>query len=226
MTPPSQNFRPYNTTRNSKETTTASPPCVLKELSEKYFVKNAFDITFPAKAAAFFQERGIENAEKYLVFISNKVDEKMKTAEVPIKSPRSFAYKLIFEIDIAQEFLNREEDERIATKMLAEEQDRIEKRKVTCPCCGERFLPDGFSTCPKCDFDISKFSIPEEVKKHKRLLALPVHKQDEYQKALDKIYFQKDLLSFLNMTQEERDLDRMRKEELKNKLDIKFGLIA
>jgi len=120
LTSPGQNSLPNNNIGNSKDIATASQFSEIKELSEKYFGKNAFDITFPAKAAAFLQERGIENVEKYLAFIRNKVDEKMKTAEVPIKSPRSFAYKLIFEIDIAQEFLNREKDEEKLSNVVDE----------------------------------------------------------------------------------------------------------
>ena len=99
LTPGGQNFLPNNDTEISKDIATACPE--IKKLADKHFGVNAFDENFPAKAAAFLVQNGIENPDKYFEFIREKVLEKEKTSEIPIRSPRSFAYKLIFQVDIA-----------------------------------------------------------------------------------------------------------------------------
>lgn len=187
---------------------------------------NAFDENFPAKTVAFLAQNGIENPDKYFEFIREKVLEKEKTSEIPIRSPRSFAYKLIFQVDIAQEFLNREEKLRIEEEEAEAERIRIENRKIPCPCCGERFITDFKSSCPKCDFAVEKFQDENEVGIYKRFLEMPAPRQEKYKTELEWIYFSGDFLKFIGMSQEERDLETKRKENLKAALDKKYGLSA
>lgn len=224
LTPAGQNFLPNNDTEIPKDIATACPE--IKKLADKHFGVNAFDENFPAKTAAFLAQNGIENPDKYFEFIREKVLEKEKTSEIPIRSPRSFAYKLIFQVDIAQEFLNREEKLRIEEEEAEAERIRIENRKIPCPCCGERFITDFKSSCPKCDFAVEKFQDENEVGIYKRFLEMPAPRQEKYKTELEGIYFSGDFLKFIGMSQEERDLETKRKENLKAALDKKYGLSA
>lgn len=218
-----QNFLPNNASEIYKDIATDCSK--IKILADKHFGLNAFDETFPSKAAAFFTKNNIETPNRYFEFIRNKVLEKEKTSEVPIRSPRSFAYKLIFQVDIAQEFLNQEEEMRLETEKMKAERIRIEKRKISCPCCGERFITDFNNNCPSCGFSVDKFNESKEVKIHKHFLQMPPLRQEKYTSELEKIYFTGDFLKFFGMSQEEKDLDSKQKEEQKSALDKKYGLL-
>ena len=218
-----QNFLPNNASEISKDVATDCSS--IKDFADKHFGVNAFDETFPSKAAAFLAKNNIEAPDRYFEFIRNKILEKEKTGGEAIRSPRSFAYKLIFQVDIAQEFLNQEEEMRLEAEKAEAERTRIEKRKIPCPCCGERFIADFKSNCPKCDFSVDKFNDGKEVEIHKRFLQMPPHRQEKYTGELEKIYFTGDFLKFIEMSQEERDLDARRKEEQKTALDKKYGLL-
>ncbi len=218
-----QNFLPNNASEISKDIATDCSK--IKSLADKHFGLNAFDETFPSKAAAFFAKNNIKTPDRYFEFIRNKVLEKEKTSEVSIRSPRSFAYKLIFQVDIAQEFLNQEEEMRLEAKKAEAERIRIEKRKISCPCCGERFITDFKSNCPNCDFSVDKFNDNKEVEIHKRFLQMPPFRQEEYTSEVEKIYFTKDFLKVIGMSQAERELDAKRKKEQKSALDKKYGLL-
>ena len=50
--------------------------------------------------------------------------------------------------------------------------------------------------------------------------------QEKYKGELEKIYFQGNFLKFIRMSQEERNLEAKRKENLKAALDKKYGLLA
>lgn len=219
-----KNFLPNNDNEISKDIATGYPE--IKLLADKHFGLNTFDENFPSKAAAFLARNNIENPDRYFEFIRGKVLEKEKMSEVPIRSPRSFAYKLIFQVDIAQEFLNREEKLRIEAEKMKAERIRIEKQKIPCPCCGERFITDFKSNCPKCDFAIDKFHDINEVEIYRRFLEMPMSQQEKYKGELEKIYFQGNFLKFIRMSQEERNLEAKRKENLKAALDKKYGLLA
>ena len=219
-----QIFLPNNDNEISKDIATVCPE--IKCLADKHFGMNAFDENFPSKAAAFLVKNNIEDPDRYFEFIRGKVLEKEKNSEFTIRSPRSFAYKLIFQIDIAQEFLNREEKLRIDAEKTEAEKIKIEMRKVPCPCCGERFITDFKSNCPECDFAIEKFHDGNEVEMYKRFLKMPVTQQEKYKAELEKIYFSGDFLKFIGMPQEERNLETKRKKNLKIALDKKYGLLA
>lgn len=223
LTAGGQNFLPNNASEIPKNT--ATDRSKIKSLADKHFGLNAFDETFPDKAAAFFAKNSIEAPDRYFEFVRNKVLEKEKTSEIPIRSPRSFAYKLIFQVDIAQEFLGQEEELQLEAERAEAERIRIEKRKVPCPCCGERFVTDFKSNCPKCDFSVDKFNDGKEAEIHRRFLRMPPPMQEKYTDELKKIYFAGDFLKFIGMSQEERDLDAKRKEEQKSALDKKYGLL-
>lgn len=218
-----QLFLPNNTSEISKDIATDCSN--IKSLADKHFGLNAFDEAFPSKAAAFLVKNNIKTPDRYFEFIRNKVLEKERTSEVLIRSPRSFAYKLIFQVDIAQEFLNQEEEMQLEAEKAEAERIRIEKRKIPCPCCGERFIADFKNNCPKCDFSVDKFNDDKEVEIHKRFLQMPPPKREKYTGELEKIYFTGNFLKFIGMTQEERNLDARRKEEQKAALDKKYGLL-
>ena len=185
LTPGGQNFLPNNDTEISKDIATVCPE--IKKLADKHFGVNAFDENFPAKAAAFLTKNGISNPGRYFEFIREKVLEKEKTSEIPIRSTRSFAYKLIFQVDIAQEFLDNEEKLRIEEEEAEAERIRIENRKTPCPCCGERFITDFKSRCPKCDFAVEKFQDENEVEIYKRFLEMPAPRREKYKTELEGI---------------------------------------
>lgn len=195
----------------------------ISALSEKYFGKNAFDADFPRKAAAFFTKTDIKNYELYFDFIKNKLTETQITKQV--KNPRGLAYRLFFQPDIAQSFLEQQQTISINKQKQEEKQRKIEERKITCPCCGKRFLPDFISSCPECDFAIDYFSNTEKVNVHKKFLTLPEAKKKEYQEELNKIYDFRNLLDF-RKTAEQISQERYLQDQAEKELNIKYGLVG
>ena len=195
----------------------------ISALSEKYFGKNAFDVDFPQKAAAFFTKIKIKDTELYFEFIKNKLKEKQESSKV--SNPRGFAYSLFFQQDIAQEFMEKQQQILVIKQKEAEKLRIIEDRKITCPCCKNHFLPDFISVCPNCDFPIEDFEDTTKVEIHIKYLKLPEEKQREYQDELNKI-FCLTLSSFLQKSPEQyREEEIKRKQQVEN-LNIKYGLVS
>ena len=216
---------PYNTTDNTKDNATAANKTNFEALSEKYFGKNAFDADFPRKAAAFFLKNKINDCDLYFSFIKNKLDEKQKSKQV--KNPRGLAYRLFFQSDIAQEFIEQQQLIILEKQKEDEKQRKIEARKITCPCCGKIFLPDYISSCPECDFDIDVFSNTEKVRIHKNFLKLTEQQKTEYQKELKDIYFsENNFADLIKETPEQRKQNNIRREQKEKELNIKYGLVG
>lgn len=216
---------PNNTNDNTKDSATAVKKTDFEILCEKYFGKNAFDSDFPRKAAAFFSKNQINNHDLYFSFIKNKLSEKQKIKQV--KNPRGLAYRLFFQSDIAQEFT--ENQLTILLKKQNEEENlrKVEERKIVCPCCGNRFLPDYISSCPECDFDISAFDNTEKVIIHKKYLKLSDQQKTDYQNELKAIYFSMNtFIDLIKETPEQRKQKNVLREQKEKELNIKYGLVS
>ena len=142
-----------------------------------------------------------------------------------VKNPRGLAYRLFFQPDIAQNFLEQQQNILFEKQREEEKQRKIEERKMTCPCCGKRFLPDFISSCPECDFAIDYFSNTEKVNVHKKFLRLPEAKKKEYQEELNKIYDFRNLLDF-RKTAEQKSQERYLQDQAEKELNIKYGLVG
>lgn len=218
-------FLPNNTNDNAKYTATADKKFNFEELCEKYFGKNAFDSDFPRKAAAFFSKNKINNCDLYFSFIKNKLGEKQKSKQVT--NPRGLAYRLFFQSDIAQEFIEQQQLILLEKQKEDEKQRKIEARKITCPCCGKIFLPDYISSCPECDFDIDAFSNTEKVRIHKKFLKLTEQQKAEYQKELKDIYFgENNFANLIKETPNQRKQNNILREQKERELNIKYGLVG
>ena len=220
---------PNNTTNNTKDTATAADKTDFETLSEKYFGKNAFDTDFSRKAAAFFTKTQIKDYEQYFDFIKTRLTETQNTKQV--KNPRGLAYRLFFQLDIAQSFLEQQTILLEKKKEEAERQRKNEERMLVCPCCGEKFLPDFISSCPKCDFDIANFKNKEKVDVHIKYLKLPEEKKKKYMTEINKIYcFSDNFLDLFKESPEQRNQKEIQKELLREQqekeLNIKYGLIG
>ena len=225
LTRGSKEILPNNTNDNTKDSATAVKKTDFEILCEKYFGKNAFDSDFPRKAAAFFSKNQINNHDLYFSFIKNKLSEKQKINQV--KNPRGLAYRLFFQSDIAQEFT--EQQQTILLKKQNEEENlrKVEERKIVCPCCGNRFLPDYISSCPECDFDISAFDNKEKVIIHKKYLKLSDQQKTDYQNELKAIYFSMNtFIDLIRETPEQRKQKNVLREQKEKELNIKYGLVS
>ena len=215
---------PNNTNDNTKNNATAANKTDFEALSEKYFGKNAFDADFPRKAAAFFTKTQINNSELYFEFIKNRLTETQNAKQV--KNPRGLAYRLFFQPDIAQSFLEQQQNILLEKQKEEEKQRKIEERKLICPCCGKKFLPDYVSLCPECSFAIDNFENKEKINVHIKFLKLPEAKKEEYQKQLNNIYFSGNFLETFRETPEQRKQKNILWEQLERELNIKYGLIG
>lgn len=215
---------PNNTTNNTKDNATAANKTDFEALSEKYFGKNAFDAEFSRKAAAFFTKTQIKDFELYFDFIKNRLTETQNTKQV--KNPRGLAYRLFFQPDIAQSFLEQQQNILLEKQKEEEKQRKIEERKLLCPCCGKKFLPDYVSSCPECSFPIDNFDNQEKVNVHIRFLKLPDAKKEEYQKEINNIYFSNNFLETFRETPEQRKQKSILREQQKRELNIKYGLVG
>ena len=194
----------------------------IQELSDNFFGKNAFDTGFVTKAAAFFSQNKIQNKYSYFDFIKNKVNEKSSSTQTALINPRGFAYKLFFQTDIVQEFKNQEQLIQSQNQKQNEKIIADEKRKITCPVCEERFLPDFKDNCPVCEFEIKKFSNTAEIQIFKRLIKLPDSERKTYEAKLKAIYI--NFLGIMRLSAEERELQRKKQETQIQKLNSEFGL--
>lgn len=219
LTTGGKEFLPNNTSNNTKDNAAEND---LEVLSEKYFGKNAFDADFSRKAAAFFSRTQIKDRdfELYFDFIRRKLAEKQSSKQV--KNPRGLAYRLFFQPDIAQEFMESHRLILLEKQKEDERRRKIEERKLICPCCGKRFLPDYISSCPGCDFRIEDFENTEKVNVHINLLKLPEQKKKEYQEELNRIYLCESFLDLMRETPAQRE----QKEQQEKELNIKYGLVG
>ena len=216
---------PNNTNDNTKDSATAVKKTDFEILCEKYFGKNAFDSDFPRKAAAFFSKNQINNHDLYFSFIKNKLSEKQKLNQV--KNPRGLAYRLFFQSDIAQEFTELQQTILLKKQNEEENQRKVEERKIVCPCCGNKFLPDYISACPECDFDISAFDNTEKVRVHKNFLKLSDQQKKDYQNELKDIYFSMNtFIDLIKETPEQRTKKNVLVEQKEKELNIKYGLVS
>ena len=224
LTMGSKEILPNNTNDNIKDSATAVKKTDFEILCEKYFGKNAFDSDFPRKAAAFFSKNQINNHDLYFSFIKNKLSEKQKLNQV--KNPRGLAYRLFFQSDIAQEFTELQQTILLKKQNEEENQRKVEERKIVCPCCGNKFLPDYISSCPECNFAIDNFENKEKVNVHIRFLKLPEAKKEEYQKEINNIYFSGNFLETFRETPEQRKQKNILREQQERELNIKYGLVG
>lgn len=165
-------------TRNyfTKDADAARMQDEIKNLSENIFGKNAFDPAFPKKAAAFFESKNVSKNEiqKYFEFIKIRTDSKNAS------NPRGLAYRLIFQDDILQEFLDKQAELQNQAQAETERQLRIEAQKITCPACGSRFLQNYGDECPDCCFQIKDFGDTSAIRKHKKFIRLSESERQNY----------------------------------------------
>lgn len=213
-----RNFNSYALNDSLTKNNLIKDTVALKTFEKEYFGENAFDSTFENKAADFLVENKIQNIKLYFEFIKSKVDEKLSSVN-QLKNPRGFAYKLFFQQDIVQEFKNKE-------KELITQKEKLlleEKRKIVCPVCEKRFLPDFIENCPSCNFEIIKFKNQNEIQFHKRFLNLSESNKKDYERKLRNI-FQFDLQNYIHLTTEEK-IEKEKNQDLQvKKLNEEFGL--
>lgn len=215
---------PNNTTDSTKDNATVAYKTDFEALSEKYFGKNAFDAEFSRKAATFFTKTQIKDYELYFDFIKKRLTETQNTKQV--KNPRGLAYRLFFQLDIAQSFLEQQQNILLEKQKEAEKQRKLEQRKMICPCCGKKFLPDYESSCPDCNFAIDNFENKEKINIHIKFLKLPDSKKEEYMNEINKIYFSDSLLLSFRETPEQRKQKSIIREQKEKELNIKYGLVG
>ena len=193
--------------------------------AERHFGKNAFDQGFSQKAAAFLSSQKVSDIDFYFAFIKGKVSEKISLSKSPVSSPRGLAYTLFFQADIAQEAKDRQQQLFLERQREAERKAAEERRRVGCPVCGTRFLPEQDGSCPKCEFSMSRFQDEAEIQIHSRLIRLPENSRQDYERRLRQIY-KFDIARFMAMSQEEKDDFKARQKTDKSVLDREFGLIT
>lgn len=207
-----------SSTRDSL-TTDAAMQTKIKEFSEKIFGKNAFDLSFPKKAADFFASKNLSGNEiqKYFEFVKIKTDS--KNAE----NPRGLAYKLIFQADILQEFLDKQSELQNQEKSQIEKQQKLEEEKITCPCCKTRFLQNYENECPSCHFEIKDFADIPKIEKHKRFIKLPEAVQAKYIQEL--LSFRRDLNISQRIVYQSSEKGKAERAQFLLALDKKYKLI-
>lgn len=208
-----------SSTRDSL-TTDAAMQTKIKDVSEKIFGKNVFDLSFPKKAADFFASKNLSENEiqKYFEFIKIKTDS--KNAE----NPRGLAYKLIFQADILQEFLDKQSEIQNQEKSQIEKQQKLEEQKITCPCCKTRFLQHYDNECPTCHFEIKDFTDISKIEKHKRFIKLPEETQAKYIQEL--LTFRSDLNISQRLVYLTSEKGKAEKAQFLLTLDKKYKLLV
>ena len=183
----------------------------LKTASEKVFGKNAFDESFPEKAAAFFLQNKIktESAENYLEFIRKRVAEKKPA------NPRGLAYRLFFQNDILQEFRNCQTE-------LSEKAAENEKYFCVCPVCGKEKV-NIYASCPECGFDMTSANDEEKLGIARRIWNLPAEKKRLFKIDEENFIRRKISLGFARLA------DKDTREQLKTEMSEiyrKYGIKA
>lgn len=181
----------------------------LKNASEKVFGKNAFDESFPEKAAVFFLQNKlkIESAELYLEFIKKRV------AEEKPANPRGLAYRLFFQNDILQEFRNCQAE-------ISEKAAESEKYLSVCPVCGKEKV-NIYSSCPECGFDMTTANDDEKLLIARKIWNLPPEKKRLFKMDEEKFIRRKLSLGFARLA------DKDTREQLKTEMSEiyrKYGI--
>ena len=187
------------------------PAADLKAASEKVFGKNAFDESFPEKAAAFFMQNKIktESAENYLEFIRKRVAEKKPA------NPRGLAYRLFFQNDILQEFRNCQTE-------LSEKAAESEKYLCVCPVCGKEKV-NVYASCPECGFDMTTSNDEEKLGIARKIWNLPPEKKRLFKIDEENFIRRKISLGFARLA------DKDTREQLKTEMSEiyrKYGIEA
>ncbi len=176
---------------NNSKINLKNPVAVFKFASEKVFGKNSFDLSFPQKAAVYFSQNKINStlAESYLDFIKIKVDSKKS------QNPRGLAYRLFFQNDILQEFLN---------KTSAENTQKIENEKYlcTCPVCSTQKV-NRFSYCPVCNFDMQNLNDKKQIEISKKIFNLPAEKKESFENEIKSVVFRRQALGIRLLSSKE-----------------------
>lgn len=183
----------------------------LKAASEKVFGKSAFDEKFPEKAAAFFLQNKVktESAEKYLEFIKKRVAEKKPA------NPRGLAYRLFFQNDILQEFMNCQTE-------ISEKAAEREKYLCTCPVCGKDKVSI-YASCPECGFDMTSANDEEKLGIARKIWNLPAEKKRLFRIDEENFIRRKMSLGFARLA------DKDTREQLKTEMSEiyrKYGIEA
>ncbi|WP_297644683.1 hypothetical protein [uncultured Treponema sp.] len=183
----------------------------LKTASEKVFGKNAFDESFSENAAAFFLQNKIrtESAENYLEFIKKRVAEKKPA------NPRGLAYRLFFQNDILQEFINCE-------NKTSEKAAENEKYLCVCPVCGKEKV-NIYANCPECGFDMTTANDEEKLGIARRIWNLPAEKKRLFKIDEENFIRRKISLGFARLA------DKDTREQLKTEMSEiyrKYGIEA
>lgn len=204
--------------RNSS-TTDAAFQNEIKDFSESIFGKNSFDLNFPKKAAEFFSSKklGKNEIQKYFEYVKTKTDSKNA------QNPRGLAYRLIFQDDILQEFLDKQTEIENQEKAEHEKHQRLEEQKITCPCCGERFLMDFQNECPSCHFSTKDFTDISKIEKQKRFIKLPEPVQEKYFREL--LNYRSDLSISQRLVYQSSEKGKIEKAQFLLALDKKYKLI-
>lgn len=184
---------------------------VLNNASERIFGKNAFDESFPEKAAAFLMQNKIktESAEIYLEFIKKRVAEKKPA------NPRGLAYRLFFQNDILQEFINCQTE-------LSEKAAEREKYLCACPVCGKEKV-NIYSSCPECGFDMTTANDDEKLGIARKIWNLPPEKKRLFKIDEENFIRRKLSLGFARLA------DKDTREQLKTEMSElyrKYGIEA
>ena len=202
-----------STTINSSTTDAA----YIHELSDKYFGKNKFDSQFYQQAAVFFEKHKIQKQhfEGYLKFIYEKAINKKP------ESFRDYSYIIFFKEDVLQEYLDIFDEKEKQNKLEQEENKKQEARKIICPVCNNRFLPDYTDSCPNCSFELNKFQNQKEIEKHIKYYNLPAQKKLDYEEEIKNIYMKIPAIELIrNNNQKVLEFENMTM-----KIDKKYGLI-
>ena len=213
-----ENIHALNDSSISDDITTDA--AIIQSESDKIFGKNYFDSGFPQKAADFFKHKNINivDVSLYLKYIHDKVLEK------DTKNPRGLAYRLFYQDDIFQEFLENRQQQLLQEQEQKKREEKLEKRKITCPVCNNRFLPDYTTSCTCCNFSISDFKNINKINRQKKFNEL----SPEIQKKYDEEYLNfKSDLNFIERVQFcATEEGKKQKQEYILSLDKKYGLVG
>ena len=213
-----QNIHALKDSPISDETITDA--AIIKSESEKIFGEYYFDSSFPEKAAAFLNQKQLEKDDwpLYLKYILGKISEKKAN------NPRGLAYRLFFQDDIVHDFLENKQQQLILEQRDKEKALELEKRKVTCPACGNIFDQSIFDSCQNCGFPQKDFQNIKKIERQKRFNKLtPLQQQNynaEYLDFKSELSFTDRLIFFA--TPEGKKLQN----EFIFNLDKKYGLIS
>ncbi len=191
---------------------------IIQKESDQIFGENSFDSSFPNKAADFFIKNDIKRSDykDYINFIFGKVSEKNA------KNPRGLAYRLFFQKDILQEYLNKKQQQIISEQEQKKKELVLESRKIICPVCQKKFLPDYTACCPECNFEISDFQDKSKIDHHIKYHELDSELKEKYNAEL--LGFKSNLSFAEKMIYLSTSEGKKEKQDFEFELDKKYGL--